>query len=214
MSNDSLCVSLEEQKTILETALTRQSLHREILYKTLALCREQMLLFDLEEAMASLPEFSQATQSQYHLISVLVNAGGLERILLDATGAALDSEQLKDLDEDAQDDLVANEAFQTTPLGLEVVALHAPHERLVELMAAEPDRAATYRELLAFCAEESRTYSEIQNLLDGREVLVRTLPGQSDVMQPSVLVDKLQRAAGLVWKDGWNTTEEGKEFLQ
>ena len=33
-------------------------------------------------------------------------------------------------------------------------------------------------------------------------------------MQPSVLVDRLQRAAGLVWQNAWKTTPEGKEFLE
>ena len=33
-------------------------------------------------------------------------------------------------------------------------------------------------------------------------------------MQPSVFVDKLERAGALVWNEGWRLTEEGEAFLQ
>lgn len=214
MPDEESNVAFSLRHAVLEEALARQSLHREILYKTLSLCCERKGLVDLEQAMGAMPEFAQATQSQYHLITVLVDAGGLDRVLLDASGVSLSAEQLAGLSEDEQDDLVFDEAFETTPIGMELVHLHAPLERLRELIQVEPERATTYCELLAFCANEIRSYGEIQNLLDGREVLVRTAYGHREVMQPSVLVDKLQRAAGLVWKKGWSTTKEGKAFLE
>ena len=51
-------------------------------------------------------------------------------------------------------------------------------------------------------------------MLRGSEALVREEDGRRVVMQPSVLVDRLQRAAGLVWQNAWKTTPEGKEYLE
>ena len=75
-AHDGAATTFDERCELLEDALTRQSLHREVLYKTLALCQERRELSAVEAAMAAFPEFAEATQSQYHLISVLVDAGG------------------------------------------------------------------------------------------------------------------------------------------
>lgn len=204
----------DERRAMLEEVVTRQSLHREILYKTLAQCREWRMLPAVEEAVMSYPEFGQATQSPYHFISVLTRSGGLERRYLDAQGDPIDPERLEGMDEDDADDLIAGEEYRTTDVGRAFVAQHAPGARLVELMQREPERAASYRDLLAFCFDEARTYGAVESLLRGRDELVRDVGGRREPMQPSVLVDRLQRAAGLVWDRGWRTTEEGKEFLR
>lgn len=204
----------DERRAVLEEVVRRQSLHREILYKVLVYCQEWRMLSVIEKAIASYPEFGQATQSPYHFISVLAKAGGLDRRYRDAEGAPIDPGLWEGMGEDERDDLIADEEYRTTDIGRAFVVQHAPHARLVELMQNEPQRAASYRDLLVFCANEPRTYRDVESLLCGRDVLVRDVDGHREPMQPSVLVDRLQRAAGLVWEKGWRTTEEGKEFLQ
>lgn len=206
-------ITFEKRCARLDEALVRQPLHRELLYKTLVLCQTRRTLREVEQAIGSFSEFPQATQNPYHLMTVLVDAGGLDRGFLDAGGNPLDPERLGRLTEDEQDDLIADEVYETTEVGREAVNRHAPHARLIELMRGEPQRETVYRELLSFCAEEPRTYRAISSLLENRSVLYRTVRGHRQIIQPSVFVDKLQRAAGLVWRNGWMTTEEGKEFL-
>ena len=213
-AHDGAATTFDERCELLEDALTRQSLHREVLYKTLALCQERRELSAVEAAMAAFPEFAEATQSQYHLISVLVDAGGLARFLLDEAGDPIDPDAFEGLSEDEADDLVFGEAYETTEVGCMLVRRHDPRARLAELMEREPHRAAVYRDLLSMCAERPRTYGEIDQVLRGSEALVREEDGRRSVMQPSVLVDRLQRAAGLVWQNAWKTTPEGKEYLE
>lgn len=213
-AHDGAATTFDERCELLEDALTRQSLHREVLYKTLALCQERRELSAVETAMAAFPEFAEATQSQYHLISVLVDAGGLARFFLDEAGDPIDPDAFEGLSEDEADDLVFGEAYETTEVGCALVQRHDPRARLAELMEREPHRAAVYRDLLSMCAERPRTYGEIDQVLRGSEALVREEDGRRVVMQPSVLVDRLQRAAGLVWQNAWKTTPEGKEYLE
>lgn len=205
--------SFQERCILLDKALMRQSLHRELLYKGLAFCHERRALTELEEAMESFPEFSQATQSAYHFIDVLVKAGGLSRLMLDERGAPIEPQLIEGMSEDARDDLVAGEAFEMTEVGRALVRLHAPRARLAELMDAEPEREGIYRTLLSFCSVEPRSYASIAALVQDDPVLYLKTSTQLVLMQPSVFVDKLQRAAGLAWRDGWVTTEEGKELL-
>lgn len=203
----------QERCILLDKALMRQSLHRELLYKGLAFCHERRDLTELEEAIESFPEFSQATQSAYHFIDVLVKAGGLSRLMLDVRGVPVVPQRIEGMSEDARDDLVAGEAFEMTEVGRALVRLHAPRARLAELMDAEPKREGTYRTLLSFCSVEPRSYASIASLMQGDPILYLKTSTQLVLIQPSVFVDKLQRAAGLAWRDGWVTTEEGKEFL-
>ena len=122
-------------------------------------------------------------------------------------------ERKEGLTEDEVDDLVAGYAFMTTAVGLAVVEQHTPRARIIELLNLVPERADTYIELLDFCSEEPRTYSEISQLLKGRPALVRIVDGEPQTMQPSVFVDKLEAAGGMVWRDGWVLTDEGRAYL-
>ncbi len=205
--------SFQERCILLEKALMRQSLHRELLYKGLAFCHERRDLRVLEAAIESFPEFSQATQSAYHFIDVLVKAGGLSRLMLDARGVPIEPRLVEGMSEDAKDDLVAGEAFEMTDAGRALVRFHAPQARLAELMDAEPEREGVYRTLLSFCSVEPRSYASIAALVQDDPLLYLKTSTQPMLIQPSVFVDRLQRAAGLAWRDGWVTTEEGKEFL-
>lgn len=81
-------------------------------------------------------------------------------------------------------------------------------------MQLAPERADVYRELLEFTAAKPRTYHDIAELLRDRPVLETVIGGTRHTMQPSVFVDKLERAGALVWNEGWRLTEEGEAFLQ
>ncbi|WP_232050817.1 hypothetical protein [Arabiibacter massiliensis] len=207
-------LTFDEKLFLLEEAVTKHPLNREVLYKTLAYCAEERTLQDLEAKIASWPEFKTATQNQARMADTLVRAHGLERIERDADGEPITPEQKEGLDEDAIDDLVQSVSFRATDVGARFVEQHRPRARLVELLQLAPERAGTYIELLEFTAEKPRSYGEISELLRGRPVLETVIDGTRHTMQPSVFVDKLERAGALVWKEGWSLTEEGEAFLQ
>lgn len=211
---DAAELTFEEKLAELNRTVMRHPLNREILYKTLAFCAEERPLREAEDFIAALPQFERATQNQYYLLMSLVRAFGLELIERDEAGEVVTAEQKEGLTEDEVDDLVAAISFKSTEVGDWFVDYNRPAARLVDLLNLAPERTDTYTELLEFIGEEPRPYSQIETLLSGREALQTIIDGRRETMQPSVFVDKLERAGALVWKDGWTLTEEGREFLR
>ncbi|MEG0462167.1 hypothetical protein [Gordonibacter sp.] len=164
-------LSFEEKLSVLEEAVLRHPLNREILYKALAICSEEVVLADFEERIAACPEFKAATQNPYRLATIIERAYGLERMERDAQGRIVSSDCKEGLDEDEVDDLICSTSFKTTPVGARFVEQHRPQARIIELLELAPDRAEAYCEVLAFAAERPRAYAEIEQLLKGKPAL-------------------------------------------
>lgn len=195
-------------------AVTRNPLQRELFYKVLSFCQESKPLREIEQMVMVLPGFERTSTNAYHFIAVMENAGGLERFELDDEGDVVDDARKAGLTEDEIDDLVAEYAFMTTPAGQAVVEQHTPRARIIELLGLVPERRDTYIELMEFLAEEPRTYNEVTQLLDGRDVLWHLdSKGNPELMQPSVFLDKLHDAAAIEWHQGWQLSEEGHAYL-
>ena len=195
-------------------AVTRNPLQRELFYKVLSFCQESKPLREIEQMVMALPGFERTSVNAYHFIAVMENAGGLERFELDDEGDVVDDARKAGLTEDEIDDLVAEYAFMTTPAGQAVVEQHTPRARIIELLGLVPERRDTYIELMEFLAEEPRTYNEVTQLLDGRDVLWHLdSKGNPELMQPSVFLDKLHDAAAIEWQQGWQLSEEGRAYL-
>ncbi len=195
-------------------AVTRNPLQRELFYKVLSFCQESKPLREIEQMVMALPGFERTSTNAYHFIAVMENAGGLERFELDDEGDVVDDARKAGLTEDEIDDLVAEYAFMTTPAGQAVVEQHTPRARIIELLGLVPERRDTYIEIMEFLAEEPRTYNEVTQLLDGRDVLWHLdSKGNSELMQPSVFLDKLHSAAAIEWHQGWQLSEEGRACL-
>ena len=195
-------------------AVTRNPLQRELFYKVLSFCQESKPLREIEQMVMALPGFERTSANAYHFIAVMENAGGLERFELDDEGDVVDDARKAGLTEDEIDDLVAEYAFMTTPAGQAVVEQHTPRARIIELLGLVPERRDTYIELMEFLAEEPRTYNEVTQLLDGRDVLWHLdSKGNPELMQPSVFLDKLHDAAAIEWQQGWKLSEEGRAYL-
>ena len=195
-------------------AVTRNPLQRELFYKVLSFCQESKPLREIEQMVMALPGFERTSANAYHFIAVRENAGGLERFELDDEGDVVDDARKAGLTEDEIDDLVAEYAFMTTPAGQAVVEQHTPRARIIELLGLVPERRDTYIELMEFLAEEPRTYNEVTQLLDGRDVLWHLdSKGNPELMQPSVFLDKLHDAAAIEWQQGWQLSEEGRAYL-
>ena len=112
--------SLDTAEGRVRAVVMKQTLHRDILSKTLGFCREQRALTDVEDEIATYPEFQCATQDQYHLIGFLVDAGGLDQLEVDVDGEVVCEERKAGLTEDEMDNLVVSYSFVTTAAGLVV----------------------------------------------------------------------------------------------
>ena len=235
---DAAELTFEEKLAELNRTVMRHPLNREILYKTLAFCAEERPLREAEDFIAALPQFERATQNQFYMLMSLVRSYGLDMIERDVQGSlgsdgmrGIDDahraqgsqgahgvgeprEQKEGLSEDEVDDLVAEISFKSTDVGDWFVDYNKPSARLVDLLHLVPERTDTYIELLEFVEAAPRPYGQIEELLLGRPALQTVIDGRVETMQPSVFVDKLERAGALVWKEGWTLTEEGREFLE
>ncbi len=208
-------LSFEQQVAAVERVVTRQPLNREIAYAILRYCLERRVQPDVEAYVEGLPEYQFATLDPYHQIDRLVVCGGLERFDLDADGEIVTAAQLEGLSEDEADDLVQGYAYQTTDAGEQAVNEGTPQARMEGLFQAEPERRDTYVELLSFFDEEPRSYQDVCELLDGRDVMFHMLEdGSEERIQPSVFVDRLERAGMIVWNDGWALTDEGRQCVE
>ncbi|MDR1088594.1 MAG: hypothetical protein LBL23_04925 [Coriobacteriales bacterium] len=194
--------------------LRANTLNRPILYKILKACAvERMPLFELELFIGEQPEAQSATQPPYFLIQWLVDAGSLDVYELDDEGVDVTDERKEGLSEDEIDDLIFETAYRTNEVGLAVLGEFDPTARLKTLFETVPERLSTYAELLSFL-EEPRAYVEVDALLRGRDILMLGRDEGDRPLQPSVFLDKLAAAGGIVWSEGWIITDEGKELLE
>lgn len=205
--------TFEARVARVRAAVMRQPLHREILYKTLGYCREQRDLPDVEDEIATYPEFKHATQNQYRLITFLTNAGGLQCLELDDEGEVVAEDRKAGLSEDEIDDLVASYACVTTEAGLVVWDEMSPRTRILDLLGIAPEFESTYAELLEFCTDP-KSYKEIEDLLKGRDILSFGVSPSDPPIHPSYFVNTLERVGGIVWSDGWVASEEGRAILE
>lgn len=210
----SLEESLEDAMASLAYTVHRQPLNREIMYAILSLCADEREVGFVEESVLVMPEYGQATQNPFRLISFLVTHGGLLLVQRDKDGLVIDDARKASLTEDELDDLVATESVVTTEAGRGLLELAAPARRMGLLLQAAPEWEDTYCELLEFIDGERPSYGKVKELLEGREVLHVFLDGHWTDMQPSVFLDKLEGAGMIRWSEGWSLTEEGRTVLK
>lgn len=206
----------EARQRLLEKLKCRP-LRKEILRRTLVLCQTQRDFTEAEEQIQAFPEFPYCNQSPYRFIKILEDGGGLVRLNLDAEGEFITKERVEGLTEDEIDDLIESYALETTDVGKSVADELAPQRRLKKSFAMFPDRSEIYKELLSFTKIKPRSYTDIEALFKGRNFSsFRTIGAEKHVaIKPSVFVDNMEKAGGIVWnKDGWTITREGEEFLK
>ena len=206
-------LSDDEKLTALNKCVTQHPLNREIYYKILKYCVEERPLGDIEERIATYPEFPRATMNQFYFVKMLTNNHGLELIERTEQGERVTPEMKEGKTEDEVDDLVFSFSYQTTPVGVRLIESHTPIQRLESLLDWEPRRKETYIQLLEYIDQEPRDYSQVESLLKGSPVLETVIDGRIETVQPSVFLDKLERAGVLVWNKNWQITEEGRKYL-
>lgn len=205
-------MSFEEKVADLMRFVRFEPLIREIDYKVLTYCFERRGLSDIEEHIAGFPEFKSATRDQYSLVTELVRHHGLAFYELDEAGNVVADEDKEGLTENEVDDLVAGFAYRTTDVGREVAARLDPRRRLAELLDAVPSRRDAYLALLEF-VRERRSFAELDAFMRACGVAELSRAAGDGGVQPSVFVDKLERAGAVFYDGGWQATEAALEVL-
>lgn len=204
-------LDFDERVANLEHFITFEPLIREIDYKILRYCEERRGLHDIEEKVATFPQFRSATRDQYSLITELVRHYGLEFFELDEEGNVVTEADKEGLDEDGVDDLVAGYAYQTTDVGREVASRLAPRKRLEDLFEARPERREAYLAVMRYLVDK-HTFAGVDSMLRNEGVSLG-VAFTGDPVQPSVIVDKLERAGIILYDEGWVLSAEGREAL-
>ena len=204
----------EEKYAALNACVLHHPLNRELYLRVLRYCAQEHELHDIEQKMETFPEFPRCTMNQYYMIKSLVESFGLEYIERTEDGQQITPEMKEGKTEDEIDDMIYNFNYVTTPLGLRLIEERSPRKRLEALLEWEPSRRDTYVQVLDFIAEEPRPYAQIESLLKGTPALETVIDGRIETMQPSVFLDKLERAGVLVWNKKWQITEEGLDYLK
>ncbi|MDR1184028.1 MAG: hypothetical protein LBK67_04455 [Coriobacteriales bacterium] len=203
----------QERVDSLKMVVTRSPLQREIKYKTLKFCCSRRILPEVEDFIASCPEFASAEQSPFFLLRFLLEGGGIDAFELDEEGNVVTDECKEGLTEDEIDDLVVQFAYETNEVGRELVELMSPKQRLLKLLEITPEYYDTFVEVLDFLTTK-RSFADVDTLLRGDDVLMVGRDPDDRPAQPSVFVDKLEKAGGIYWEEGWVITEEGREVLE
>lgn len=203
----------EDELEGLKAAIVRVPRHRGLFLRLLGFCHNRKELGDVEREVASYPEFAAAAQTPYHLIMTMVDHGGLRWIELDVQGVEITAERKEGLTEDEADDLIDHFAVQTTDLGEKAEAELAPEKRMRSIFSMVPARMTAFLDVIDFC-NVPRTFKEVDALLRGSEALRAGVLAGQQPLQSSYYLDMLERAGGLVWKDGWKATEEGTRLVK
>ena len=186
-------------------ARVRKTLHSrgsftEIMRKTLVFCETRRNIEDVEQEMATYPEFRYVDQSQRNIVAHLVNAGGVDRFDLDQDGNEVTPEMTEGLSEDEADELVCSYALQTTDAGKAAADELEPKKRLSAL--------------LEFC-REPRTYHAVADAMKAKGLGLKSTNALSSLpVHPSALLAKLESTGGLVWDEGWKLTSAGAAALK
>lgn len=193
----------------------RSNRFREILRKTLVFCLTRRPLPEVEDEIQTYPEYKAAAQNPYRLIKFLVDNYGLDMLDIDEDGEVVTPERKVGLTEDEIDDLVVEFQLETTEVGEEVARRLEPESRIATLLREFPVRLGSYRDVMNFC-REPKTMKEINKLFENVDLKALGTMHSDDTIaiQPSVFVDKLEKAGAMYWDGKWKLTAEGRAFLK
>lgn len=201
----------------LHRLLDTRPLRKEIFRRTLEACLTRRDFAEAEALVSEFPQFRYDDQTPYQFIKSLIDAGGLQLLKIGEEGQVLYDEAFVGLTVDEADDIIASFSLEATEAGRAIAEELSPKKALSDLLAKFPDRAGVYRDLLSFVESNHCNYAQIEALFKGRDFsAIKTIGAEKRVaLQPSVFVDNLERAGGLVWQDGgWCLTSEGKALLK
>ena len=167
--------------------------YEKALYRILGDCLDPIAFGDLEQKVCAYPEMQVRVQDPATLVSWLAGVGALEALEADPA-----------TDEAVRD--ASNVVLATSEEGKRVWGEHEKANDVAHLIQTGGPLKRTYKRVLELCRTPQskhaveRALSE-EGLLDTKQ------------RQASYFLDKLERAGGLVWYEGWATTPQGLSQL-
>ena len=197
------------------TCIGAQNALREILYKTLCYCGQTKSYEEVEEFISKSDEYvySHIIQSPYSLVQMLKKCGGLVERCYMEDGTEMTAEVVAEMSADEIEDKTESITLTTSPEGLKACELVSPDKRFRSLINQRPHRAETFYALMELCLTP-RTFPEIKTWYEETPGLAVDTVQAQHTLAADFYVDKLDKAAMLVWRGKWVTTEEGREILQ
>lgn len=161
------------------------------LYRILEDCQNPVVFAQLASKISAYPEMALKIHEPATLVSWLVDAGALKEL----EGSP------DDMDGEGNEKDPAETIFATTEAGALVLAEREQEHDLDRLLSDE-SLGATCLRTIDLCSIP-RKKKELEQTLAAEGLLDL---GQRQV---SFYLDKLERAGGIVWQDGWRTTQKG-----
>lgn len=206
--------SFEERLNAIISCIGSQNSLREILYKTLSRCIDDVRFEDLEAFIKEQDEFihSHVMQTPFTLIKMLIDCGGVYKIAIGPDGQVVEEDALHAMDEDERYEAIDTYLIKATDAGMKAKALLDPMHRLEAQLAQKPHREGTYLAVIDFC-KQPKTFPEIQEFFKDTPDLAIDEVTAHHKLSPDFYVDKLEKAGALVWKGKWVATEAGRQML-
>jgi len=199
-------------------SLENQTLYRSVLLQILELCRTERFRCDVEAHVDALPQMATAPRKAASLVEGLVRSGGLELTVVADELRMSVREYQRAVEGDPNGGLEPTDFSEvsflvsSTEAGLLVAEDLNPRNRLEALFATHPTSVAVFKQVLHYC-NEPRSFSQVKAHL--QELGYATAPNKEGkpVVNPSFVLENLQAAGAVWWKEGWQTTEDGAAFL-
>jgi len=116
--------------------------------------------------------------------------------------------------ENAEEQVAKSRGYLVSDLGKRYIDENSPDQRLVQLFKASESRNQAYTNVLKFLNTEKKTYKALEMLLVDDSALLSEAQVFGIDIKPSVFIDRLERAGGIVWDDGWTITKAGRRMLE
>lgn len=178
------------------------NLEQSILKKCVHGCSAQKVESFIRAYIKQNPSYHQP----FEFIEALVNVHALRVMPINEQG------QTYEISADDEQD-PADYLLTTTSDGCRAAELLAPHRRLALTISKDSQRKQTFLSILRFCTQP-RTLDDVTTYFKGHAEFARQTPIDHQNLSPDFYLSELEKAGGLVWRDGWVITQAGKEYLE
>ncbi|MCI8367654.1 MAG: hypothetical protein HFJ66_08715 [Eggerthellaceae bacterium] len=185
-------MSADERIERIRESVERHPRHRELCYLIMAYVKEHpgASYAEVEKYLGEQPQFASSLQSERILIAIMERAGAIESDGSDAGSLNL------------------------TDPGSQFEASFTPEARMKALIdGADADQVEAYEYILKACAEKKQTFADLEEAVK-QMAAVRVKENGQMAIYPSTYIDRLEKAAGLRWEQGWVTTDAGKAYVK
>lgn len=183
-------------------------------YDVVTFCEEERLFDDAVQLLKDNTYPKTFVAAPDGFVSLMVDNDFLEMVIY------VDGERYEGtFDELTQDESIPVEAEITytvtaTDLGRETVAPYNPAAQLKAVFENDPASAPVHRRVLELCAgAEGLSRQDLEAALKAEDLIPHDPRTGLVSIFPTYYIDNLEKAGGLVWKNAWFATEEGRSIL-